>query len=129
VPEFIDPVFAKTGSINSGTGCSQLNSSHTKKEVGRERDIDILTPTGTFTIHNVSLAPNMAAACMTHCNAALDCGAIFIQVSQHHRGRKRPMYSITSYKIYSSAGIFKQSLGARNRVGIGFFARLHRLGN
>jgi hypothetical protein len=35
---------------------------------------------GTFPTKDVSKKSDMAVACMTHCNAALDCGAIFIQV-------------------------------------------------
>ncbi len=35
---------------------------------------------GTFPTKDVSKKSDMAVACMTHCNGALDCGAIFIQV-------------------------------------------------
>jgi hypothetical protein len=36
---------------------------------------------GTFPIKDVSMENNMAAACMTYCNAAADCGGIFIKVT------------------------------------------------
>jgi hypothetical protein len=57
--------------------------SHWNRDSLNSHKGDLLTVhciSGTFPTKDVSKKSDMAMACMTYCNGALDCGAIFIQV-------------------------------------------------